>query len=470
MTDNLWEGTEIDTRSAKTVPDEMPCDITSEASFLATIAWWGNTRESRDACRSLDVTDFYNPTHRYIFEAIRSLQLRESEISLVTVNGELERVGKINVVGGFPGLTNVLSSDVVENVEVLTGFIKAKTKLRELISIGSKIAAMASSPSTDPEDVISTASEAITRLASAQGAGQIITDMSDLAVDLQEGRAITTENGGRAMSWGDDTLDNICPIPRGEPVLIVARPGVGKSALGCIQVPVATYLKGLGKPLVLSLEMGRQKVKARMAAHLTGTNSRAFRDAHYTKRDIDIVASQTELLTGIKWMFPKQECPVEEIESLVHYGIEVHGIDCIVLDQFSHLKAPKEARNEPFAMANAALSRRLTAMAKNLNLGWVTLGQINRDGDDSRRPTMKDLADTDRLAKDAAVILGLWNTGSDENQQVWATIMKNRDDGFKGWAKRLASDYGTCTFRVMESETSDPFKKPTMLSRFSQNP
>ena len=108
-------------------------------------------------------------------------------------------------------------------------------------------------------------------------------------------------------------------------------------------------------------------------------------------------------------------------------------------------------------MGNAALSRRITALAKNLNLGWVTLGQINREGDDSRRPNMKDLADTDRLAKDAAVIFGLWNVGQGDVQEVWGTIIKNRDDGHKGWARKLSSDYGTCHFNVEEQETKLTF-------------
>lgn len=447
---------------ASLIPDTLPQDLESEAAFLATMSYWGNTPLSVDFCRRLEPADFNGPSHRIIFEAIRALQHAGSELSSLHLKSEIESMGKLDKVGGFPGICNLLTADAVERPEVLVGYIKEKSKLRSLISIGSKMAQAAAGVS-DSDEIVSVASEALTRMATDNPMRELVVDMSDLIDDLMAGVAITTENGGRSMSWGDDILDNICPIPRGEPTLIVARPGVGKSALGCIQVPVATYLKGLGKPLVLSLEMGKQKVKARMAGHLSGTNSRAFRDAHYTHRDVELISRQEELLKGIKWMFPKQECPVEEIESLVHYAIDVFGIDCVVLDQFSHLVPPREARKEQFAMANAALSRRITALAKNLNLGWVTLGQINRDGEDSRRPTMKDLADTDRLAKDAAVIFGMWNTGTDENQQVWGTVMKNRDDGFKGWSKQLSSDYGTCTFRVNEMETAQYQPKPKSI-------
>lgn len=456
---NLWGDEQIkgDKPEKSLVPDQLPQDLDSEKSFLSTITYWGNTPKAIETCLTLSDHDFVHPAHRIVFNAIRSLQSAGSEINFLTIQNELTKSGLLDKVFGAQGIVDILQAEEVERPEVLAGFIKEKTRLRDLIAIGSKIADRASVLGESTE-IISEASEALTRLATNTPLRQLISDMSDLVDDVLDGKAITTENGGRAMSWGDDTLDMICPIPRGEPTLIVARPGVGKSALGCIQIPVATFLKGLGRPLVLSLEMNRQKIKARLAGHISGTNSRAFRDAHYGAHEVEAIAKQRELLAGIKWMFPKQECPVEEIESLINYAIDVHGIDCVVLDQFSHLLPPQAARKEPFAMGNAALSRRITALAKNLNLGWVTLGQINREGDDSRRPNMKDLADTDRLAKDAAVIFGLWNKGTDENQEVWGTIIKNRDDGHKGWAKKLSSDYGTCTFRVESQETQPAIK------------
>jgi replicative DNA helicase len=220
-----------------------------------------------------------------------------------------------------------------------------------------------------------------------------------------------------------------------------------------IQILVATIERGLGTPLFLSLEMGRDKVKARVAAHLSEVNSRVFRDGQYDGGMVERIIDRKRVLSGMKTMFPKQQCRVEEIEALVQHAVDVHGITCVVLDQFSHVAAPKESLKENYAIANAQISKHLTALAKNLNLGWVTLAQINKDGEDSRRPTMKDLAATDRLAQDAAVIFGMWNKGTDENQEVWGTVMKNRDDGFKGWHKPLAADLGTCSFRVTEFYT-----------------
>lgn len=452
MIDNLWEGTEFDGKSKPQEPTRLPEDVESEGSLISTCCALGIGLAGVEAASFLAPEDFVHPGYRMMFVAVRAIQSREEELNLLTLRAEMERQGTLARAGGIMTLTETLALPDVERPMVLAEIIKEKSRLRELIKAGHRIVEMASRHG-DYREIVSEASEAITRLAMDNPGKQIITDLTDLLDDLAEGKQITTENGGRAMSWGDSTLDEYCPIPRGEPTIVCARPGGGKSALA-IQILVATIEARLGKPLFLSLEMGRQKVKARIAAHLSEINSKAFRDGNYDGDAVGRILDRKHVLSGMKVMFPMQQCRVEEIESLVKHAVEAHGITCVVLDQFSHVGPPRESAKDTYAIVNAQISKHITALAKNLNLGWVTLAQINKDGEDSRRPTMKDLAATDRLVQDAAVIFGLWNKGNDENQEVWGTIMKNRDDGWKGWAKQLASDYGTCRFRVQQFEMS----------------
>lgn len=471
--DNLWEGEDFSSYPAPD-PDpaprppkpnplpasyrKLPEDTEAERAFLATVSFIANSPKGHDATSKLTPEDFMDPRHRILFEAMLALQKSETEVNAITLKNEIEAAGRLGQVGGYPTIVEILSGEEVARPEALADILREKTNLRSLAAMGSRIVE-SSFVLSSSDQIISEASEAITRLQSGIKSKQLITNMADLLEDLDNQKAITSANGGRAMSWGDESLDSMCPIPRGEPTLVVARPGVGKSALA-IQIYVATIEKRLGKPLFLSLEMGREKIKARLAAHLSGLNSREFRDATYDTRAIEKIRSRQNVLFDGCFMFPNQQCPVEEIESLVRHAVDIHGVDCIILDQFSHIHAPKEAKKETFAISNSILSQRLTALAKNLNLGWVTLGQINRDGEDSRRPNMKDLADTDRLCKDAAVIFGLWNKGTDENQEVHGVIMKNRDDGHKGWSKQIDVDYGSCRFIVRENQTDSSFHVP----------
>lgn len=459
MTDDLWEGMNVSDRGKRPepswIPERLPEDPDAERSFLSTVCAPGSGKSGFEAILEADPEDFVHPAHKAVLVAAKSLVSKDLDVNSLTLKAELESLGVLNKVGGYPGLVELLMGEDVERPLVLLNVIREKSKLRQLIHTGAKIVRMASGHG-DYSDIVSEASEAITRLAMDAPKSQIITDMTDLLNDLAEGRQITTPNGGRAMSWGDPVLDNLCPIPRGEPTLLVARFGVGKTS-GAIQATVATIEQGLGKPLFLSLEMGKMKIKARLAAHLSGINSRQFRDGQYDGSAIQRVLSRREVLSGLKVMFPDQQCRVEEIESLVRYAVDVHGCDCVILDQFSHIAPPRGAAKENYAIQNAMLSQSLTAMAKNMNLGWLTLAQLNRDGDDSRKPGKRDLAGTDRLGQDAAVILGLWNKGTDDQQDVWCTIIKNRDDGHTGWARPMDTDHGTCSFRVREGET-DPFK------------
>ena len=455
MTD-MWEGTEFEPgtrRKISPVPDlRIPEDPDAEASYLSTLIFYGASPRVVEISTLLQTEDFHVPQHQFFFSAIKSLLGKGVTVNSLTLKDEMEKQNTLGRVGGFVGIVELCQKEDVDNPEYLAGIIREKSRLRSLIHTASKIIEEASG-SGEYVQIVSDASEAITRLAIEAPQRELITDLSDLVDDLVEGKALTAQNGGRALSWGDPVMDEICPIPRGEPTLVTARPGVGKSAMA-LQIIVSSVRAGIARPLFLSLEMGREKIKARVAGHLTSVNSRQFRDAKYGASEIQKIIEQQDILKGIKTMFPRQQCQIEEIETLVAFAIERYGIDSVILDQFNHIAPPKDARKENYAIQNAAVSKRLTALAKNHNLGWVTLAQINKDGDDSRRPTMKDLAATDRLAMDAAVIFGMWNKGTDENQEVWGTFMKTRDEGYKGWAKQLSTDYGTCSFRVMERETA----------------
>ena len=441
---------------------KLPEDIEAEQAFLATVAPIANSPKGHDATIRLTPEDFMDPRHRIIFEAIVALQRKEIDADVVTLKAEIESTGRLGQVGGFSQIVEVLAGDEVRKPEVLADILREKTNLRSLAAMGSRIAERALGPSSSTE-ILSEASEAITRLQSGTTSKQIITDMMGLLEKMEDHLPLASANLGKAMSWGDSTLDSIAPIPRGEPTLVVARPGVGKSALA-IQIHAATIEQGLGTPLFLSLEMNEEMVGARLGAHLCGINSRDLLTGSYDEHATARVRSRASVLTG-KFMFPSQQCPVEEIESLVRHAVDIYGVDCVILDQFSHIHPPKEAKKETFAISNSILSQRLTALAKNLNLGWVTLGQINRDGEDSRRPNMKDLADTDRLCKDAAIIFGLWNKGTDENQEVHGVLMKNRHGGYKGWSKQIDVDYGSCRFIVREQSTDSSFHPKPVIPK-----
>jgi replicative DNA helicase len=72
---------------------------------------------SRDATfnNSLVVEDFYFSHHRIIFEAIRALRERSVTVDLATLSAELERVGKLEEVGGRRELDTFFQSMVASD-------------------------------------------------------------------------------------------------------------------------------------------------------------------------------------------------------------------------------------------------------------------------------------------------------------------------------------------------------------------
>src|SRR5947209_14539767 len=56
------------------------------------------------ASELLQPEDFYRDTHRYIFEAISDLARRDEPADLLTVAEELQRQGRLELIGGRPYL------------------------------------------------------------------------------------------------------------------------------------------------------------------------------------------------------------------------------------------------------------------------------------------------------------------------------------------------------------------------------
>ena len=48
----------------------------------------------------LNAADFYDPKHRYIYKAMQSVSNRGDRIDLLTLNTELENIGRLDAVGG----------------------------------------------------------------------------------------------------------------------------------------------------------------------------------------------------------------------------------------------------------------------------------------------------------------------------------------------------------------------------------
>jgi replicative DNA helicase len=76
----------------------LPHNLDAEASILGGVLLRNEVLSHLD---TLDAEDFYDPRHKVVFTAVRALEAANKPIDVVTIESELDKVGKLDAIGGM---------------------------------------------------------------------------------------------------------------------------------------------------------------------------------------------------------------------------------------------------------------------------------------------------------------------------------------------------------------------------------
>jgi len=422
---------------------EIPEDTPAEQALLVTLCQDGAETALASCLPQLGPADFMHPAHRAVFEAMQAVYLARTPVNGLTLRAELERLGRLNLVGGLPGLADLLGGEEVARPQVLVDILRGHRRRRELVSLGSRIQRMGQDTLEDPEDTIHEAQVELARIM-RDGRRQDGEDWVEILAQMASFGAFRrpgAESGGR---WGLPTLDQVAPIPTGEYVTVGARPGVGKTAL-MTQIAVESARHGV-KTLVLSLELAAPAMRARLASYLSEVPVQDLRRGLYRPEHVTRVGEQGGLLGLGRMLCPGAGTPWSRLEALIRHEVDQRGVQLVLLDQFDKIGRPEVKKGSSEAYAFGAVSVGIMALAQELDLGFVLLCQLRSDAD-GREPTLADHADSDRPGKDAAVVVHLWRN---KDGDLRGKIQKNRDGAYVG--KRLVLELRGESQHVYEVE------------------
>lgn len=115
-------------------PDEkrvVPHHLDAEKSVLGGIIL---QNEVLDRIDTLEADHFYDPKHQIVFSAIRTLQADHKPVDVVTLEGAIDRYGKLDTIGGTAFLGElVLTVPTPDNVVAYAKIIREKHLYRELM-------------------------------------------------------------------------------------------------------------------------------------------------------------------------------------------------------------------------------------------------------------------------------------------------------------------------------------------------
>lgn len=448
MPDDMWEGTELDSKPRGTwVPDRLPEDLEAEKMLLATIFAPGADDLVLEAADEVRAEWFVHPSHRLIFEAGIRLVNAGTEISPISINDELGK--NSNRCGGFTGIVELLMGVDGSNWRPYSKIIRSKWEARTAI-----IALSRAQKSIEADGEVGISLSGLSSLLGALEPQQkAIVDHSDLLDLASSGVAlIPPERASNRPIFGVDFLDSQLNATAGRFGVIAAKTSAGKSSIA-YQI-VARSCSMNRRVLLVSLESDREEVVGAIAANL----------GHLNRGDVMRYGTggfQSDFLPLVKANFAgyyaSSGTSWDALERAIRAEHRRQRFEVVIVDYFTLLQPPNyKGRN--LASLYGEISKAGKRLAQELECSVIFLSQFNRGIEDGQEPFLENLRETGQLEQDADWVVLMWSKPDDEpdgTRLVFAKGAKNRG-GKRNFRGKMTFHPAESRFEENFSETEPP--------------
>ncbi|HJE21359.1 MAG TPA: replicative DNA helicase [Bifidobacterium pullorum] len=378
----------------------------------AEMAVLGGMLMSKDAIgevsQMIDVSDFYQPKHQTIYEAIITLFSGSQPVDVVLVANELLKSGDLEKVGGADYLHSLVASvPTAANATFYAEIVHQRAILRNVIATGTKIAQLGySAEGSQAEDVVNLAQSEVYEMSVGRvrqdyaPLGDAVKDTLEMLDNLQQG------NVERGVPTGFRDIDDVTQgLQPGQMIVVAGRPAMGKSTLGIDFARAASLHHGLTS-IVFSLEMSKTELAQRIISAETDIPLVALRRAD------DITPERWNTLN--KFWNRMQNAPLfiddspnmslMEIRAKCRRLKQTNDLKLVVIDYLQLMTSGKRVESRQQEVSE--FSRALKLLAKELEVPVVALSQLNRGPEmrNDKKPQLSDLRESGSIEQDADVV------------------------------------------------------------------
>lgn len=390
---------------------KLPQASDLEATVLGALLLSG--RSLADVNDLLQPETFYDIRHRYIFEAIRSLDAKSAVIDLVTVTEELRARERLDGIGGVYYLTR-LTMDVVSaaHLESHSAMLHEKYLLREMIKLAGQASAEAYQPGADAFEVLNQLNMSLTSL-TVGGMSQAYSTAEDLVALALEDLDHIVQHKDRVtgIPTGYRRLDELTNgWQPGNLIIIAARPGLGKTAfVQNLLINAAMHPVKPSPVAMFSLEMSESELMKRWLVGMSDVDLNHVNSGKLDQSEIDRYMNSAARFRNLPIFVDDQAgLNIFQLRAKARRLKQKHDIQMIVVD-YLQLMTGTGSRNGNREQEISTISRELKALAKELRIPIIALSQLNRqvEGRQDKTPQLSDLRESGAIEQDANVVLFL---------------------------------------------------------------
>jgi replicative DNA helicase len=416
-----------------TAAAEPPQDLVSEEWVLGAMMLSPTAIAS--VAEKIDASDFYRESHGVIFRAACDMFARGEPVDPLTLAHELKKRGELQAIGGSERIRDLATLvPVAGSAGHHAGIVRDTAIMRGLASVGGEIRRLGEEGQGTPADLLARSEHMLYELAQ-RGTPAEVEPINQALTETFNRISLLYETGSdvTGLASGYSDLDKVTAgFQPGNLVILAARPGMGKSALG-INI-AANVAVGLKRPCaIFSLEMSKQEVAQRLICAEAKVDAHKIRTGKLNEDDWPRIAKACGTLEKAP-IFIDDSAGLSIIElraRLQTLKRRQPDLAVAVVDYLQLMTAggTPESRLQEVS----AISRGLKLVAKDLDIPVIALSQLSRAVEQrhDKRPVLADLRESGSIEQDADLVMFIYrddyyNPESDEQGLAELSIAKNR--------------------------------------------
>jgi replicative DNA helicase len=400
----------------------------------------------------LTENDFYKPSHRTVYGAIRELNKRGQPTDLVTISNYLMQTGQLDIVGGPTYLAEMMDqTPSTVNIKSYATIVREKSLLRRIIHTSHDFIEKAYTQEfVDLDSFLNHVESEVFKIAETTSSNDLVDASQLVKISLEKLEQLYAQKGEvTGVGSGFFELDKMTSgFQPGELIIVAARPSMGKTAFS-LNLALNATLREKKKVAYFSVEMGKEQLMMRMLSTEARIQASQLRSG-----SLDESAWPKLINTAARM----SEAPlyIDDTSAISPFDIRAkarrmkaqHGLDMIIVDylQMMSLKQKVESREREVS----EISKLLKGISRELRIPVIALAQLNRgvEGRQDRRPMLSDLRESGSIEQDADVIMMLYredyyDRDTPEIKGLAEVIIGKQRNGPTGAVKlRWRAEYG----------------------------
>ncbi|MBA2614938.1 MAG: replicative DNA helicase [Actinobacteria bacterium] len=385
-----------------------PQNLDAEESVLGAMMLSPNAIAAVSEVLDSDGHDFYRESHAKIYRAALSLYGKGEPVDAITLVDELDERSEVEAVGGAERVHELAALvPASANAGHYAQIVHETAILRGLIRAGGEIARLGWDRPGDTPGLVDRAEQIVFELGQERATSEF-SHIENLLKESFERITHLYELGAdvTGVPSGFRDLDrNTSGFQDGNLVIIAARPGMGKSALGLGMA--ANVAVRHGRPVALfTLEMSKAEVTQRLMCAEAKVELHRLRTGRLASDDWPrLTAACDRLAKAPVYVDDTGSITMMEIRSKARRLKSKHpDLALILIDYLQLMTSGTNPENRVQEVSQ--ISRALKVLARDLDVPIIAMSQLSRAVEQrhDKRPILSDLRESGSIEQDADIV------------------------------------------------------------------